>query len=233
VGEVDNADAVLLTGPDALAAENALVGIICEERMAVIHRQRPGDATVPLQLQLESLVRGNPLQLAVPVFGTIAAVKVMMREKKLKGGTAEPLRFGGGGMDHHAVFDKYAAGSHRRPSAFHLNAAEAAAAEGQIGFPDGAKTGDIDAVVERRPEEPLPFTGSDLPAVDGQNNFFGYVSLRGETCVTLPAIPSEAIMAAAWHKPVHFTTTISGMVITMILNHPPAHPGGEGEEVQW
>jgi hypothetical protein len=229
LGEVDNADAILLTGPDAFAAENALVGVIYKKRMAVIHGQCLRDAPVSLQLQLESLVRGNPLQLAVPVLGAIAAVKVMMRDKKLKGGTAESLRLGGGGMHHHAVFDKYAAGSHRRPSALNLNEAEAAAAEGQNGFPDGAETGDVDAVVECRPEESLPFAGSDLPAVDGQNNFFGYVSLRGETCVTLPAMPSEAIMAAAWHKPVHFTTTIPGMVITMTRNHSPAHFGGEGE----
>jgi hypothetical protein len=84
-------------------------------------------------------------------------------------------------MDHHAVLDEYAAGGHRRPFPLHLNEAEAAAAEGQIGFPDGAETGDVDAVVECRPEEPLPFAGSDLPAVDGQNNFFDYSSLRGET----------------------------------------------------
>jgi hypothetical protein len=229
VSEINDANAVLLTGPDTLAAENALVGIIYEERMAVIHGQCPGYAPVSLQLQLESLVRGNPLQLAVPVLGTIAAVKVMMREKKLESSTAEALRFGGGSMDHHAVFDEYAAGGHRSPPALYLYEAEAAAAEGQIGFPDGAEIGDVDAVVECRPEEPLPFAGSDLPAIDGQNNFFGYSSLRSETNVTLPAIPSEAIMAAAWHKPVHFTTTISGMVITMAKNHSPAQTGGEGE----
>ena len=66
------------------------------------------------------------MQLAISVLGTIGAIKVVMAEKKLKGGVPEPFDFGGIQMHYHAVADRLGAGSNRSISAFDLYEAQAA-----------------------------------------------------------------------------------------------------------
>jgi hypothetical protein len=229
VSKIDAPDTMLMTDPDALTTENALVGIVDEELMAGIYGQGPGYEPEPLQLQLESLPAGNPLQLAVSILGTIAAIKMMVREKKLKGSTAQSLHSGSSGMYHHTIFNELATGSHRRPSSLDLHEAEPATTERQIGFPNSAEIGNIDAIVKGCPEEPLPLAGSNLPAVNGQDNFFGYGSLQNNTYVTLSALASRAIMTAVWHKPVHFTITTFSMVTRLTRDCLLAALGTEGE----
>jgi hypothetical protein len=209
---------MVMTDPDALTTENALVGIVDKERMAVIHGQGSGYAPVSHQLQLESLPAGDPLQLAVSILGTIVAIKMMVREKQLEGSTAQSLHFGSSGIYHHTIFNELTTGSHRRPSSLDLHEAEPATTERQIGFPNSAEIRNIDAIVKGRPEEPLPLAGSNLPAINGQDNFFGYGSLQNNTYVTLSALASRAIMTAVWHKPVHFTITTSGMVTRTVYS---------------
>jgi hypothetical protein len=67
-----------LAHPDALAAENALVGIIGKERVTGIHRQLTRYAPQSLQLELEPLMSRDPLQLALLVLGTMGALEMVM-----------------------------------------------------------------------------------------------------------------------------------------------------------
>ena len=78
------------------------------------------------------------MKLAVPVLGTIGAIKVVMTEKKLKSGIPEPFDFGHVEMYRHAVFDRLGAGSDRSTSAFDFHKAEAAGSKRWIGFSYGA-----------------------------------------------------------------------------------------------
>ena len=78
------------------------------------------------------------MKLAVPVLGTIGAIKVVMSKEKLKCGIPEPLDFGRVEMYRHAVFDRLGAGSNRSTSAFDFHKAEAAGSKRWIGFSYGA-----------------------------------------------------------------------------------------------
>lgn len=78
------------------------------------------------------------MKLAVPVLGTIGAIKVVMTEKKLKSGIPEPFDFGRVEMYRHAVFDRLGAGSDRGIPAFDFYETEAAGSKRWIGFSYGA-----------------------------------------------------------------------------------------------
>jgi hypothetical protein len=68
-----------LAHPDALAAENALVGIIGEKRVAGVDRQITRYAPESLQLELETLMGSDLLQFALLVLGAVGAVEIVVR----------------------------------------------------------------------------------------------------------------------------------------------------------
>jgi hypothetical protein len=78
------------------------------------------------------------LKLAVPVFGTIGAIKVVMAEKKLKSSIPESLDFWGVQVYYHPVADRLSAGGNWSISAFDFHKAEAAGSKRWIGFSYGA-----------------------------------------------------------------------------------------------
>jgi len=166
VRKIDGADAILLTGPDALAAHHALVGIIDEQRMTGIHRQQARHLPEPLQLEFEPFSGSYSLQLTVLVLGAIAAVQVMVGEQQLKRRPSQPHDRRGPGVHYHALRHHLGAGSDRAWPSFDLYKAETAAAKRQFGFPNGTEVGYVDIVIEGRPQDSLSFAGCNLPAVD-------------------------------------------------------------------
>ena len=213
MGKINAADAPLMADPDTLATKNALIRVVNKEGMTGIYRQRPGNAPEPLQFQLEPFAGGNPLQLTIPIPGTVGTIEMVMREEELKGSAAQPFHLGGTGKDHHPLLNELTAGSHRSLPALDLNEAESAAAKGQIGFPNGTETGNIDVVIQSRPEEPFASAGLDLSAIDGQNDFFRYGLLQKQKCLfELPDPASGDIMAPSQAKSVHFTITTSDII---------------------
>jgi hypothetical protein len=78
------------------------------------------------------------LKLAVPVLGTIGAIKVVMSKEKLKCGIPEPFDFWGVQVHYHSVANWLSAGSNRSTSAFDFHKAEAAGSKRWIGFSYGA-----------------------------------------------------------------------------------------------
>jgi len=82
-------------------------------------------------------VSGSFLQSAVFIFGTIDAIKVMMAEKKLESSIPEPLNFRGVQVYHHAVTDRFSAGSNWGASAFYFHKAETAGSKRRDGFSYG------------------------------------------------------------------------------------------------
>jgi hypothetical protein len=187
-----------LAHPDAFATENALVGIIGEERMAGIYRQTTRYAPQSLQLELEPLMGGNPLQFALLVLGAMGAVEMVMREKEFKGSAAKLLHFCRVRVNYHSVFHRLAAGCYRCPPAFDLNEAEPAAAKWQVRLAHGAQVWDVDVAFQRHPQQPFAFAGLHFSTIYGQNNFFGYGPLHTDASwFRLSAPASWDIMAAA------------------------------------
>jgi hypothetical protein len=68
----------------------------------------------------------------------MGAIKVVMAEKKLKGGIPEPFYFWGVQVYYHAVADRLGAGSNRSISAFDFHETKAAGSKRWMGFPYGA-----------------------------------------------------------------------------------------------
>jgi hypothetical protein len=76
--KVNGTYAVSLANPDAFAAENALVGIIGEKRVAGVDRQITRYAPESLQFELETLMGSDFLQFALLVLGATAAVEMVV-----------------------------------------------------------------------------------------------------------------------------------------------------------
>ena len=106
--------------------------------MARIYRQITGYASKPLGLELQTEAGSSILKLAIAVLGTMGTIKMVMAEKKLKGGIPEPFNFGSVQVYYHAVADRLGAGSNRSISAFDFHKAEAAGSKGWISFSYGA-----------------------------------------------------------------------------------------------
>ena len=68
----------------------------------------------------------------------MGTIKMVMAEKKLKGGIPEPFDFGSVQVYYHAVADRLGAGSNRSISAFDFHEAEAAGSKRWMGFSYGA-----------------------------------------------------------------------------------------------
>ncbi len=74
------------------------------------------------------------MKFAVPVLGTMGAIKVMMAEKKLEGGIPELFDFWSIQVDNHAIADRLSAGGNRCASAFDFHEAETAGSKRRNGF---------------------------------------------------------------------------------------------------
>ena len=74
------------------------------------------------------------MKFAVPVFGTIGAIEMMMAEQKLEGGISEPFDLRCVQMYNHAIADRLGAGGNRGTSAFYFHKAEAAGGKRRDSF---------------------------------------------------------------------------------------------------
>jgi hypothetical protein len=91
-----------------------------------------------LRFEFQTKAGGSLLKLAVPVFGAMGAIEVVMAEEKLKSSIPEPLDFWGVKVYYHPVADRLSAGGNWSISAFYFHKAEAARSKRWIGFSYGA-----------------------------------------------------------------------------------------------
>jgi len=216
-----------LAHPDAFAAENTLVGIIGEKRVAGVYRQITRYAPEPLQLELESLMGSNLLQLALLVLGAVCAVEMVVRQKQFKGSAPKLLHFRGIRMNHHSILHGLTAGSDRRPPAFDLDKAEPTPPKRQVCFAHSAQVWDVDVMVQRHPQQPFAFAGLQFSTIYGQTNFFGYGPLHADTSWFRLSAPAWwDIMAAA-------SARVSPFYHHKLPFSKKAHEAQEGEMGKW
>ena len=156
--EPDRADFQFLPAdPHALSAKDAFVGIICENRAAVIDRKVLWKVPESLRLEFESEMFGDILQFARPVLLTAAALYRVRSQKEFGRGSRHSQGRFTPGADDHSLPHGLRAGRNRFISSFHFDKTEPARAQRFFPVPDGAEVGDIDSVLQSCPEDLFTF----------------------------------------------------------------------------
>ena len=110
---------------------------------------------------------GNFLQFTVFVGGAMSAVDRMGSHEQLKTGTYQPQNPGTSGINNHAVSDRFGTGGYRVTVTFNLDKAESAGSRWFWSVFNGTEIGDVDAVLQRHPEEVFSRGGCYPATVDG------------------------------------------------------------------
>jgi hypothetical protein len=172
--------------PEAPSAENALIRVISEQGVTIIHWEFSQQFPEALRFQLAAEVAGYFLKLTGAVGRATSAVHRVGCHEQFKTGACQTQRFFSSGIHYHTVGYFFGAGSYRFLFACHFNEAEAAGGIWLQFISQGAQIGNIDAVVQRHPEELFARTSGYFFAVNSKRyglHSFG-TSLGGDIFTT-------------------------------------------------
>jgi hypothetical protein len=167
-GKANGSDAkFLLADPHAFAAEDTFVRIVGEEGAAFIDREVSFELSESFCDELYAEMLGNPLEVTGSVFLTMAAIHGVACQDQLSGGACKPESIFASRVNDHAFFNRFGARNDGFLLAFHLDKAETTRSRGWCLLLNGTKVGDVDTILQCRPEDFLSFFGLYGFAVNG------------------------------------------------------------------
>jgi hypothetical protein len=108
----------------------------------------------------------------------VTAIHRVTCQNELGGGARKPYRILATGVNDHAIFDRFGAGNHRFILPFNLHKAETTRSRGLCLLLDGTKVGDVDAVLQCRPEKCLTLRARDLLIINCQRYVLHHHALK-------------------------------------------------------
>jgi len=168
-GKANHSDTeLLLADPHAFATEDALVGIVGEEWTAFVDGKVSFDLSESFRDELDAKMMSDSLKFAGSVFQTMTAINGVISQDQLGCSTGKPQSIFPPCANDHALLNSFGAGNHGFVLPFHFHKTEATRGRRFRFFLDGTKVGNIDAVLQCRPEDHLPFAAQNLFAIDRQ-----------------------------------------------------------------
>jgi hypothetical protein len=166
VGKTEGADfGHFPADPDAAAAEKAAAAVKSKGCGAFVNLHLLLQRRQLEKLHLQSSFLRYLQQLAAFSPGAAAAAEAMVAEEQLKSSLDQMIDLRAARLHGKTLFDRQRTCCDRFSPALHLDITEAATARGMLFLPDCTEIGDIDPVIQSRPEQLLPFGSFYLTAV--------------------------------------------------------------------